>query len=46
MLLSCCIDCLISGLEKYKVVPVPARSLCVMILDIEIKVIEYEMPQL
>ena len=46
MLLSFCIDCLISGLEKYKVLPVPARSFCVMILDIEIMVIECEMPQL
>ena len=43
MLLSCCIDCRISGLEKHKVVLVLARTLCVMILDIELKDIEYEL---
>jgi hypothetical protein len=46
MLLSCCIDCRISGLEKYKVVLILASTLSVMILDIEIKDIEYELPQL
>jgi hypothetical protein len=39
-------DCCISGLDKYKVVLVLARSLCVMILDIEMRDIEYELPQL
>ncbi len=44
MLLSCCMDCCISVLEKYKIVLVLARTLCVMILDIEIRDIEYELP--
>lgn len=44
MLLSCCIDCRISGLEKHKVVLVLARcDCCVMILYIELKDIEYEL---
>jgi len=34
------------SLEKYKVVLVLARTLCVMIFDIELKDIEYELPQL
>jgi uncharacterized membrane protein len=46
MLFLCCMDCCISGLEKYKVVLVLARALCVMIFDIELKDIEYELPQL
>ena len=35
--------CCISGLEKHEVVLVLARTLYVMILDIEIRDIEYEL---
>jgi hypothetical protein len=41
MLLSCCIDCRILALKS--IMHVLARTLCVMILDIELKDIECEL---